>query len=143
ERVIEATEQARRLDILRADHLLHLRCEIVAEGVVDDFESLAGQPALHLVSLMDHTPGQRQFADMETVRTYLRGRKGLRGAELEAYIEQRVTQAGERSGPARAAISRLCRERGLAVASHDDAVPAHVEEAAALGLSISEFPTSL
>ncbi|SMF80493.1 alpha-D-ribose 1-methylphosphonate 5-triphosphate diphosphatase [Tistlia consotensis] len=143
ERVIEATAEARRLDTLRADHLLHLRCEVVAEGVVGDFEELVEQPDLRLVSLMDHTPGQRQFADMDAVRTYLSGRKGLKGAELEAYIQRRIAEAGDRGEHARAAISAIARERGLALASHDDATAGHVAEAAALGLTISEFPTSL
>lgn len=143
ERVLQATAEGRRLETLRADHLLHLRCEVVAEGVVDDFESLVDQPDLRLVSLMDHTPGQRQFTDLEAVRLYLRGRKGIEGAELEAYIEHRIAMAGDRAGPARSAIVALARQRGLRLASHDDATPEHVQEAAALGLTISEFPTSL
>lgn len=143
EKVLQATAEARRLETLRADHLLHLRCEVVAKGVVEDFESLADRPGLRLVSLMDHTPGQRQFADMDAVRTYLSGRKGLTGEALEAYIRHRIEEAGDRGETARRAIAALARERGLPLASHDDATPEHVEEAVSLGLTISEFPTSL
>ena len=40
------------------------------------------------------------------------------------------------------AIAELAAGRGLALASHDDETPAHVDEAVSLGVSISEFPTT-
>ncbi len=143
DRVLEATGEAARLEVLRAEHLLHLRCELVAERVVEDFEELSHQPSLRLVSLMDHTPGQRQFADLDAARLYLAGRKNLSGQALEDYVQHRIREAGDKAGRARAAIAGIARARGLPLASHDDATPEHVEEAAELGLTISEFPTSL
>ncbi|MDY6842024.1 MAG: amidohydrolase family protein, partial [Pseudomonadota bacterium] len=37
----------------------------------------------------------------------------------------------------------ICRERGIPLASHDDATTEHVEESAGFGMSIAEFPTTL
>src|SRR3546814_9409079 len=76
----------------RADHLLHLRCEITAVDVVDMFESLAGDPAVGLVSLMDHTPGQRQFVNIDKYRVYYQGRWGFSDTEMERFIIDRVEE---------------------------------------------------
>jgi alpha-D-ribose 1-methylphosphonate 5-triphosphate diphosphatase len=42
----------------------------------------------------------------------------------------------------RSRLLELCRSRLLPMASHDDTVPEHVEEAVATGFRISEFPTT-
>ncbi len=47
------------------------------------------------------------------------------------------------SAPNRSAIVALATERGFAIASHDDATAAHVEEAIADGMAIAEFPTTV
>mgnify|MGYP003761671121 CR=1 FL=1 len=44
--------------------------------------------------------------------------------------------------PYRQAIAKMCRERGLAMASHDDATDDHVRESADIGMQIAEFPTT-
>src|SRR5215813_2780099 len=58
-----AITSAREADILRADHFLHLRCEIPMPDVVEEAMELIDRPDVRLMSLMDHTPGQRQFRD--------------------------------------------------------------------------------
>ena len=68
---------ARQADLLRADHYLHMRCEVSTELVVQDFAPFADDPLVRLVSLMDHTPGQRQFVSVEKYREYNQGRFGL------------------------------------------------------------------
>ena len=57
---IEALHACRAEGLLRVEHLLHLRCEVSAPDIVDVFESYADDCLLELVSIMDHTPGQRQ-----------------------------------------------------------------------------------
>src|SRR5580704_11618541 len=54
----EAIMSAREADLLRADHFLHLRCEIPMPSVVEEAKELVGRPDVRLMSLMDHTPGQ-------------------------------------------------------------------------------------
>ena len=56
----DAIATARDADLLRADHFLHLRCEIPMPSVVEEARELIGRPDVRLMSLMDHTPGQRQ-----------------------------------------------------------------------------------
>src|SRR6202048_3002588 len=63
-----AIAAARDADLLRADHYLHLRCEIPMPDVVEEAKELVGRPDVRLMSLMDHTPGQRQFRDEVNMR---------------------------------------------------------------------------
>lgn len=139
----EAIRTAQGAQLLRCEHLLHMRCEVSTAFVVEDFEPFAGDPLVRLVSLMDHTPGQRQFVSLEKYREYTQGKYGLSDAQMEALIAKRLEDRQAYGERHRAAIVALCQKRGLALASHDDATLAHVEEAALAGATISEFPTTL
>jgi alpha-D-ribose 1-methylphosphonate 5-triphosphate diphosphatase len=86
----EAITSARDGNLLRADHFLHLRCEIPMPSVVEEAKELIGRPDVRLMSLMDHTPGQRQFRDEGKLRDYYRGKgAGMTDAELDALFERR------------------------------------------------------
>ena len=139
----EALRWGRDEGLFRADHRLHLRCEITASDVIGMFERLAGDPAVGLVSLMDHTPGQRQFVNIDKYRVYYQGRWGFSDAEMERFIVARIDEQKKYGVAHRAILAAQCRERGLAVASHDDACAAHVDEAVADGAVIAEFPTTV
>ena len=128
---------------VRADHYIHLRCEVSAADVLAGFAGLAGNPLLKLVSLMDHAPGQRQFADLGAYRTYYQKKLGLSDTAFESFSSKRLAESTEFSDRHRRDIAEICRERGIALASHDDATVAHVDEALASGMSIAEFPTTL
>lgn len=139
----EAIRTAQSRSLLRAEHFLHMRLEVSTAYVVDDFEPFATDPLVRLVSLMDHTPGQRQFVNVDKYREYNQGKYGLSDREIEALIAKRredQAQYGERH---RAAIILLCHKHGLPLASHDDATLRHVEEAVQAGAVIAEFPTTL
>lgn len=140
---VQAVKTAHEQGLLRADHLLHLRCEIVAPDMADTFERNIGSELVQLVSIMDHTPGARQFVNMDKFREYYMGKHGLSAAQLEEVIaDRRAMQAKYADGHRRLVVER-CRDKGVKLASHDDATAAHVEEAVALGVTISEFPTTL
>ena len=141
--LVDALRAAGEAGLLRADHFLHLRCEVSTEQVVNDFGQFAGDPLVRLVSLMDHTPGQRQFVDVAKYREYNQGKYGLSDAQLDALIERRRHDQQRFGEKHRAAIIALCHKHGHALASHDDATSAHVEEAAEAGAVIAEFPTTV
>ncbi|MEJ8571969.1 alpha-D-ribose 1-methylphosphonate 5-triphosphate diphosphatase [Microbaculum marinum] len=128
---------------LRADHFLHLRCEIAAKDVVEEAEAFLGNPSLKLVSVMDHTPGQRQFVSLDKYREYYQGKVGMSDAEMEAFIAERHALHAANAEPNRRALFELCRRSGIVVASHDDATEEHVAEAVAEGVVLSEFPTTI
>ncbi|WP_119458995.1 alpha-D-ribose 1-methylphosphonate 5-triphosphate diphosphatase [Rhodospirillaceae bacterium SYSU D60014] len=139
---IRSIAQASESGTLRADHHLHLRCEVADDGVVEMFDSFAGEALLRLVSVMDHTPGHRQWRDLSVYREFHRDKKWS-DEEFAQVIARRETLMERNSGKHRQAIVARCKERGIPLASHDDTTEAHVEEAAAFGIAISEFPTTL
>jgi alpha-D-ribose 1-methylphosphonate 5-triphosphate diphosphatase len=139
----DAIRRTQAAGMLRADHFLHIRCEVSTAEVLGDFEPFADEPLVRLVSLMDHTPGQRQFVSLEKYREYYQGKYGLSDAQMDALIESRQADQGRYAQRHRAEITRRCQARGLTLISHDDATIAHVEEAAKVGTAIAEFPTTL
>ncbi|WP_354548241.1 alpha-D-ribose 1-methylphosphonate 5-triphosphate diphosphatase [Kaistia defluvii] len=139
----DAIETAKREDRLRADHRLHLRCEVSAPDVLDGLAGFLDVLPVKLVSLMDHSPGQRQFASLDSYRAFYQGKMGMSDAAYEAFAAKRIAQADQFSARHRREIVDLCHPRGIAVASHDDATAAHVDEAASDGVSIAEFPTTM
>lgn len=139
---IETVSEARAADLLRADHLFHLRCETSDPGVVEMFEPYADHPLLRLVSLMDHTPGQRQWRDLESYRRFHRD-KGWNDSEFADVIASFQVQMADNSDVNRKAVLDLCRGLDVPLASHDDTTEEHVEQAHAEGIAISEFPTTL
>ncbi|HLH95941.1 MAG TPA: alpha-D-ribose 1-methylphosphonate 5-triphosphate diphosphatase [Xanthobacteraceae bacterium] len=139
-----AIATARDADMLRCSHYLHLRCEVPMPDVVTEVEALIDRPEVRLVSLMDHTPGQRQFRDPEKLRTYYRSKSGgLTDAELDVLFAQRSAFAERHSAANYRAIVELARVRGARLASHDDTTLDHVEQSIADQVAIAEFPTTL
>lgn len=127
---------------LRADHFLHLRCEVSAPDCRGAFERFGDHPLVKLVSLMDHAPGQRQFTDIETYKLYYLRKLKVSEDEFQNYCEMRQEQSRQNSASNRQIIANSCHERGIILASHDDATIDHVREAQEQGVKIAEFPTT-
>jgi alpha-D-ribose 1-methylphosphonate 5-triphosphate diphosphatase len=139
----EAIHRFREDGLLRADHHLHMRCEVAHKDVLTLFEPFKSDPLVRLVSLMDHTPGQRQFVNLEKLRVYYKGRHQLDDAAFEQMIIDRKEAQALYSDKHRKALVEMAREAGHPLASHDDATLEHVDEATEMGITISEFPTTL
>lgn len=128
---------------LRADHFIHLRCEVSAPDVMSSFARFDRDSRVRLVSLMDHTPGQRQFTSLDAYRIYYQGKKGFSDEQMDAYIRMRQEKASKVAPQNRRDIAEAARTRGIVVASHDDATADHVAEAVDLSTALAEFPTTL
>jgi len=140
----DAIAAARSADMLRADHFLHLRCEVPMPDVVDQARALIGREDVRLLSLMDHTPGQRQFRDEAKLRDYYRGKSGgLTDPELDAMFEKRHQHAARYGAENYRALVELARQHGTPLASHDDTTAEHVAVSLGDGVAIAEFPTTL
>src|SRR5262249_26488211 len=139
-----AIAAARAADMLRADHFLHLRCEVPMPDVVDEARALIGRDDVRLLSLMDHTPGQRQFRDETKLREYYRGKSGgLTNAELDVMFEKRHQHAARYGSENYRALVELARQHATPLASHDDTTAEHVAVSLSDGVAIAEFPTTL
>ena len=141
--MLEAIAEAAAAGHMRADHRLHLRCEVCHPETLAVFRDLVEHPLVQLVSVMDHAPGQRQFAKEDKYREYYMGKYHLSEAEMDAFIVEQVGNSQQYSDRQRRSIVADCQARGISVASHDDATLAHVQESAGFGMSIAEFPTTL
>lgn len=140
--MLEAIAAAEAAGQTRAEHRLHLRCEVSHPQCLELFRELVEQPLVQLVSVMDHAPGQRQFARMEKYREYYMGKYHLSPAEMDRFVSEQLANSARHSDQQRAAIVDICHSRELALASHDDATLDHVEESAGYGMAIAEFPTT-
>lgn len=141
--VLSTIESAQADGLLRAAHRVHLRCEICADNVVSQMASVMERHRLDLISLMDHTPGARQFTSLDAWRTYYGGKTGKSAAELDALIELKRQQFSRNYSAHRQELVALARQSGVVVASHDDATSGHVDESKADGIGLAEFPTTV
>lgn len=141
--VLETIDACAAQGLLRADHHLHVRCELPAPNTIELFAPFHDHPRLGLISLMDHTPGQRQWEDIEQARIYYTGKKGWSLEKFERQVQHAATLQAQYAEPHRAYFVEYCRAHGIALASHDDTTLAHVEQAHAEGAAMSEFPTTL
>ena len=128
---------------LKADHYLHWRCEVSGDKLMDTLPDLASNPLTGLISVMDHTPGQRQFVSIDAYCVYYQGKYGLGDEEMKAFMSTRLAAQERNSAPNREAVVRLAHDRNIPLASHDDATRAHVEEAIDNDIVVAEFPTTV
>lgn len=136
-------DNARKAGLLRIDHFLHLRCEVPMPMVVEDAAELIGRPEVRLLSLMDHTPGQRQFRDEQKLREYYRGKSGSNDAELDIMFARRIAHHAQYAADNYVGLVDLATKHGTPIASHDDTTLQHVEEALRYRVAIAEFPTTV
>lgn len=141
-RMIEVVEAVvSRRDSLSCDTRVHARFEIMNPEAAPLLETMIAKKQVEMVSLMDHTPGQGQFRDLENYVLYMMkwlkvGRDAAQ-KELERQMSQPKTWESVQE------ICRLATAHGLPVASHDDDTEAKVSLMRELGVTISEFPVSL
>lgn len=138
----DAIQAAQKEGRLRAEHLFHLRCEVSSDNVLDHFDDFKQDPYVRLVSLMDHAPGQRQFQSMGQYVLYYKEKRGLSDQAFAHFVERRQAASAKYAAVHRDELARICAERGITVASHDDATLEHVDEAIGHGVRLAEFPTS-
>jgi alpha-D-ribose 1-methylphosphonate 5-triphosphate diphosphatase len=139
----DAVEHNATAGWMRADHLLHLRCEVSEANCAEEFARFVDDPFVRLVSLMDHTPGQRQYASLDIFKSYHLGKNHVSEAEFDTFSQELIDSAAQYSEANRYSVAALALEHGITLASHDDATAAHVEESRSLGVTIAEFPTTL
>lgn len=143
ETAIDSMERCRDDGVLRVDHLLHLRCEVAAADILSVFERHVDRADLRLISVMDHTAGQRQWRDLAKYRQYME-RNGRYTDESfrDMLAAQREGHEAWAAGH-RGKVVAAARERAIPVASHDDTEIEHVIEASGEGITMSEFPTTV
>lgn len=141
--IASSIDHAERGGLLRAEHRLHLRCELPAANVIALFEPFAGNPRVGMISLMDHTPGQRQWTSLHHARTYYTGKKGWSNEKFDQVVAESLDLQARFVEPHRSFFVDHARLQDVPLASHDDTTAEHIAQARAEGVSISEFPTTV
>ena len=141
--LVAALEQGRAEGLFRADHLLHLRCEICDPDSVALIDAVIGSPAVRLVSVMDHTPGDRQSLDRELWLDRMAREMGLDPVAARAAMDELLTRSTRVGAEVRAHVLARARAAGLPLMSHDDRTVAQVDQARDEGITVTEFPTTL
>ena len=140
---IDAIAEGQAAGRFSTDHLLHLRCELGYEQLYNIIEPYADHPLLALLSLMDHTPGQRQFVNINKYKEYYTGKHGVAEAKMDEFIKMRQDNQHRHAVANRQVLVELSQKNGISLASHDDATTEHVQEAIAEGVVLAEFPTTI
>ena len=140
-----ATElmRLRGTGVLKISHFLHLRAEICSETLLEELAEFGPEDRVGILSLMDHTPGQRQFRDLAKLRTYLSGKGGMSDAAFDAHVAH-LTGLQARHGAAhQAGAVAEARRLGAVLASHDDTTPQQARVSRDNGTGFAEFPTTI
>ncbi|MEM7750586.1 MAG: alpha-D-ribose 1-methylphosphonate 5-triphosphate diphosphatase [Pseudomonadota bacterium] len=128
---------------LRSEHHTHLRCEVCSEDVVRAAENFLERHPVGIMSLMDHTPGQRQFRDVNKLKEYYQGKMQLSEDELQKFFNDRYRMHEMYAVPHRSKLVEIAKAHSVTLASHDDTTVEHVDESCADGAAIAEFPTTV
>ena len=128
---------------LRISHLLHLRAEVCSETLTEELDKFGPADGIGIVSLMDHTPGQRQFRDVSQLRAYVRGKHGLSEEDFLAHIATQQDLSARVGAAHEAAAVAAARRYGAVLASHDDTTAGQVGVSSGHGATFAEFPTTV
>ncbi|MBS0644440.1 MAG: alpha-D-ribose 1-methylphosphonate 5-triphosphate diphosphatase, partial [Proteobacteria bacterium] len=86
--------------LLKSDHYLHLRCEVPAVDMIELFDPVSDHRLVRMVSLMDHSPGVGQYANIDFYKD-LRRRGGLDDDQIERRIKELLEQRARTRDPNR------------------------------------------
>jgi alpha-D-ribose 1-methylphosphonate 5-triphosphate diphosphatase len=135
--------QMRDLGALKISHHIHLRAEVCSETLIDELAEFGESDRIGIVSLMDHTPGQRQFSDLQKYEDYVCGKHNLDRAEFPAYVDFLTGLQARLGADHETAAVAAARRYGATLASHDDTTAGQVATSHAHGITLAEFPTTV
>jgi alpha-D-ribose 1-methylphosphonate 5-triphosphate diphosphatase len=123
-------------------HRFHARLEIDNLEEVGNIKTYIKEDKVHLISFMDHSPGQGQYRNLDVYRNTIKGYKELTDEEVDSIIEyhgekEKMTLETLRE------IAKLAKGKNIAIASHDDDSIEKLEIVEGFGSTISEFPITL
>ena len=141
--IVTALEYGTEQNAFRVEHYLHLRCELPSENILEEIGFYLDRPILRLASLMDHTPGQRQWRNLEHLKTYNTGSGEQTVEEFEVEVAKRMATGAELFARNWPIVVEMLKERSIPLATHDDTTTQDVDLGVSAGVRISEFPTTM
>lgn len=143
--VMEIIENINYNNLLRSmiRHLLHLRYEIAHLAGLKIVQKILDQRNIHLLSFMDHTPGQGQFAAKGSYEEYAMRNYNFTAEEAQRMVEQIILRRKQVDNEELKKIAALARRQNITLASHDDDTTAKIDLVDSWGITISEFPINI
>ncbi len=135
--------ELRAAEALKISHFLHLRAEVCSETLLEELAEFDVDDRVGLVSLMDHTPGQRQFRDLAKFEAYMKGKHAMSDGDFRQHVAQLTALRGKIGDAHEIGAVAEARRFGAVLASHDDTTGAQVETSAGYGIRLAEFPTTV
>jgi alpha-D-ribose 1-methylphosphonate 5-triphosphate diphosphatase len=130
------------------DIRVHARFEMTNPDTAPLLEPLLEAGKVQLVSIMDHTPGQGQYTNIEKYVDFMTRWLGFDpekiGVDIISRIESALVQtaAKPRSWDVVRGVIEIALRHNIPVASHDDDTAEKVSAEHQLGVTISEFPVT-
>lgn len=141
QRMVDAIDATHNeLHLIR--HRLHARFEIDNVDEIDTLVKNMEDGKVHLLSFMDHTPGQGQYRNLEVYRETLKGYRDISDDDVNVLIAERQSTEFLTIEKIKE-VADFAISRGIAVASHDDDEIQKLELVKSFGTTISEFPITL
>lgn len=134
---------ARAQGLFKISHFIHLRAEICSQTLLEELARFGSKDRVGIVSLMDHTPYQRQFRDLTALKTYVAKKRGMNDQEFEHHVAHLLQLQEEFGAKHEAGAVAEAKRLGAVLASHDDTTAEHVVTSAANGVEFAEFPTTV
>lgn len=133
----------RAAGLLRISHHIHLRAEVCSETLIEELNEFGPEDRVGIVSMMDHTPGQRQFTDIQKYKDYVCGKHGLSSAAFDQHVTFLYGLQATLGAKHEAATVAAANRYGAKLASHDDSTAQQVQASDGHGATLAEFPTTL
>ncbi|QBF30662.1 alpha-D-ribose 1-methylphosphonate 5-triphosphate diphosphatase [Thalassococcus sp. S3] len=135
--------EQREAGALKISHFLHLRAEVCSETLLEEMAEFGPDDRVGIVSLMDHTPGQRQFRDLSKLEAYMKGKHAMSDAAFVEHVAHLKELRGRLGDAHEAGAVAEARRYGAVLASHDDTTEDQVTVSAQHGIHVAEFPTTV
>jgi len=129
--------------LFRISHHIHLRAEVCSETLIEELDEFSAEERIGIVSMMDHTPGQRQFCDISKFETYVRGKRSYTDDQWERYVDLLYGLQAQLGSKHEAATVAAAARLGATLASHDDTTAEQVAASHSYGVTVAEFPTTV
>lgn len=134
---------ARADRLFKISHFLHLRAEICSETLLEELAAFGPDDRVGIVSLMDHTPGQRQFRDLTALKTYVTKKRGMNDKEFADHVKTLLGLQDRFGADHEVGAVSEAKRLGAVLASHDDTTADQVATSAQHGVGFAEFPTTV
>ena len=141
--VIDAVTEGTNKHLFRIEHRIHVRCELTGDELIGDITPYIDHPLVQLASLMDHTPGLRQWRNLDDLKRYNLGSGEKSEEEHEAGVKSLMVKGPQNRAQNWPRVVEMCSARNIPLATHDDTTEDDVEAGVRSGAVISEFPTTI